>query len=266
MVDKPKISVCIATYNEEANIKRCLKSVYSWVDEVIIVDGRSADKTVKFAKAFGSKVRVYTEENPAMFHINKQKAIEKARGEWILQLDADEQVSSSLKEEILTLVKNHKEQVLNTGTVAYWIPRLNFFLGRPLKKGGQYPDYTIRLYKKGVAKFPCKTIHEQVEVKGGVGYLTGILLHYPYPDFWEYLKKWDRYCELEAELLLQNKVRPSFGLFIQYFCLKPLLWFLMTYFRHKGFMDGFSGFVFSYFSALRFNAIYIKLYEKFNEK
>ncbi len=243
-----------------------MHSVYGWVDEVIIVDGGSSDKTVKLAKAFGAKVRVFIADNPAMFHINKQKAIQRASGEWILQLDADEEVSRSLKEEILTLLQSPKEQVLTSGTVAYWIPRLNYFLGRPLKKGGQYPDYTIRLYRRGTAKFPCKTVHEQVEVKGGVGYLSGELLHYPYPTFSEYLKKWDRYCDLEAELLLQRKVYPSGKLFLEYFCLKPTLWFLTTYFRHRGFMDGFSGFVFSCFSALRFKAIYIKLYEKLRKK
>src|SRR3990167_5381252 len=153
------------------------------VDEVIIVDGGSTDKTVEKAKSYGSKVKIFIENNPPMFHINKQKAIERAKGEWILQLDADEALSDELKHEIKTIVmlseakhlsrmrENNSNKLRDSSAspqndkeVAYYIPRKNFFLTRFLMKGGQYPDYTIRLYKNGSARFPCKDVHENVEI------------------------------------------------------------------------------------------------------
>ena len=120
-----------------------------------------------------------------MFHINKQKALEKCKGDWILQLDADEVVSEELAREIKIVIEERnvvipakagihgspigvgddKTILQNDKFVAYWIPRLNYFLGKPLRKGGQYPDHTIRLYRNGKAKFPCKSVHEQVEVR-----------------------------------------------------------------------------------------------------
>src|SRR3989338_3606257 len=161
-----KLSVAITTHDEEKAIEKCLTSVYDWVDEIVVVDGESTDKTVDLIKKFDQKgkIRLYHEKNPPMFHINKQKAIEKCHGDWILQLDADEVVPGDLKNEILSVVNlksearlavNHlpsgKQNQLSTLPVAYWIPRLNYFLSRPLKKGGQYPDYIIRLYKNGAA-------------------------------------------------------------------------------------------------------------------
>lgn len=155
-----KLSLCIATHNEEKNIHYPLDSAYDLVDEVIIVDGSSTDKTVEIAKSYGKKVKVFIKDNPLMFHINKQKAIERARGDWILQLDADEILSEELKKEII----NVERSTFNVKYVAFWIPRKNYFLGRFLMKGGQYPDYTIRLYRNGYARFPCKDVHENVEI------------------------------------------------------------------------------------------------------
>lgn len=279
-----KLSLAIATYNEEKNIIRCLKSVYDWVDEIIVVDGSSTDKTVELIKKFDrqKKVKIFIEDNPPMFHINKQKAIERCVGDWILQLDADEEVSEELKLEI----RNLKLEISNY--VAFWLPRLNFFLGKPLKKGGQYPDYTLRLYRNGLVRFPCKSVHEQVMIKLQIpnpksqtnsksqiqnskqfenwnlkiGYLKSPLLHYPYPTFSEYLNKWDRYTSLEALNLKKQGFKPSFWNFVQYFFILPQIWFFKTYFRHLGFLDGFAGYVFSLFSAMRYWGIYVKAVEK----
>lgn len=242
-----KISLCIAVFNEEKNIHYPLDSAYDLVDEVIIVDGGSTDKTVEIAKSYGKKVKMIMSKNPPMFHLNKQKAIEAASGDWILQLDADEELSRELKEEIRSVIKQES-------FVAYNLPRKNWFLSRFLMKGGQYPDYTIRLYKNGVAKFPCRDVHENVEIKGKVGYLKNPLSHYADPDFSRYLMRWDRYTTLEVERMGKD-VHLNFFV---YFCLKPKITFLMMYFRHKGFMDGFPGFVFALFSSIRFWVIYIK--------
>ncbi len=244
-----RLSLCIATYNEENFLQFPLDSSYDFVDEVIIVDGSSTDNTVQKAKAYGDKVTVYKEDNPPMFHINKQKAIERASGDWILQLDADEAVTPELKREILDVVTGGGDKK----TVAYWIPRKNYFLGKFLTKGGVYPDYTIRLYKKGVAHFPCKTVHENVAVKGAIGHLKNDLLHYADPKFDRYLKRWKRYSTLDARIMIKNKEKPDM---LSYFIIKPIRWFLSAYGRHKGFLDGWQGFVFAFFSSIRFWRIY----------
>lgn len=264
-----KLSLCIATYNEEKNIHYPLDSAYELVDEVIIVDGGSSDKTIEKAQSYGKKVKVFIEKNPAMFHINKQKALEKAKGEWILQLDADEALSDELKKEIKKVISDQwlvvsKEPITNhQSPIAFHVPRKNFFFSRFLTKGGQYPDYTIRLYKNSTARFPCKSVHENVEIKGEIGYLKNPILHYADPDFSRYLKRWDRYTSLEADMLLKEVKSP--WMFFDYFFFKPLVWFLMTYFRHKGFMDGFPGFVFALFSSIRFWAVYIKWRQKIKD-
>lgn len=225
-----------------------MDSAIDIVDEVIIVDGGSTDRTVEIARSYGKKVKIIKSDNPIMFHKNKQKAIEAAKGEWILQLDADEVLSQELKQEIVKLPHGSEDPV------AFWIPRKNWFLTGFLMKGGQYPDYTIRLYKNGFAKFPCKDVHENVEIKGEIGYLKNPLLHYADPDFSRYLSRWDRYTTAEVERMPQDMKLNFFN----YFIWKPKITFLMMYFRHKGFLDGFPGFVFCLFSSIRYWVIYIK--------
>ncbi len=254
-----KLSVALAIFNEETVITRCLDSVYEMADEVVIVDGGSTDKTLEIIKKYDKdeKIHVLHEGNPPMFHINKQKAIEKCKGEWILQMDADEVVSSELRHEIEDVVER------NPVENGFWIPRLNFFLGKPLRKGGQYPDPTVRLYRNGKARLACKSIHEQADVEGQIGLLKHDLLHYPWPTFGDYVDKaLARYSKLEAEDLYKRGVRPNATNFIKYMIIYPKIWFLKTYFRHKGFMDGFPGFVFSLFSSLRYWVEYVALYEK----
>lgn len=259
-----KLSLCIATFNEEANIHYALDSAYDFVDEVIIVDGGSEDKTLEIARSYGDKVRIIQTDNPPMFHINKQKSLDAATGDWILQLDADEAVSPELKKEIVDIVQN-------PGAAAFWIPRKNLFLNRFLTKGGQYPDYTIRLYKRGAVRFPCKNVHENVELvppfvasgqaednsKKAIKHLKNDLLHYADPDFSRYLMRWNRYTSLDAQLLINAKKHLCFPC---YFIGKPISTFFMMYFRHLGLVDGFPGFVFALFSAIRFWVIYIKVY------
>lgn len=248
-----KLSVVLATFNEESNISSCLKSVKDFADEIVVVDGTSKDKTVEIAKSLGARVLVTT--NPPIFHINKQKAIDMATGQWILQLDADEEVSEELSSEIKKIVNGSGADVNG-----YWMPRKNYFLGRYLMKGGQYPDYTVRLYKKGKGKLPQKDVHEQAVIEGKIGYLRGALLHHPYKDFNSYLAKWMRY-----NLLLSTQIRDEMknkNMFLKiyygvaYMLAKPAHWMLTAYGRHKGFMDGWQGFVFALFSALRFPVSY----------
>jgi len=244
------LSVVLATYNEEENIKACLESVKKIADEIVVVDGGSKDNTAAIAKDLGAKV--FVTSNPAIFHINKQKAIDKATKEWILQLDADERVTDELSREISEVIE--KKVTMN----GYWIPRKNYFLGRYLKKGGQYPDYTLRLYRKGKGKLPQKSVHEQAVVEGEVGYLKNPLLHNADPSFSRYLLRFGRYTDLISDELQDRKIGFNPFIALQYLFLLPFWWFLLTYIRHKGFVDSWQGFVFSFFSALRFPVSYLK--------
>ena len=247
----PKISLAIATYNEQDNIARCLNSVQGLVSEIVAVDGSSGDKTVDILKSFKAKVTVAS--NPLNFHINKNKAIDRCSGDWILQLDADEVVTPELKAEI--------KQAISDNFAAYYIPRKNFFLGAWLKKGGQHPDYVIRFFRRRLAHFPQRSVHEQLEVNGPVGYLKHSLLHYTAPDFSRYLTNANRYTSLAAQELANKKVALNLFNLLNYLAFKPALIFFSLYFRHKGFVDGMPGFIFAFFSGLHWPIAYLKYWE-----
>ncbi|RJQ37747.1 glycosyltransferase family 2 protein [Candidatus Microgenomates bacterium] len=249
---KSKLSVVLATFNEENNLTQCLESVKNLADEIVVVDGSSSDKTVEIAKKFGAKILVT--DNPPIFHINKQKAIDMATKDWILQLDADESVTEKLKEEIISII----DSGLAKGISGYWIPRKNWFLGRYLMKGGQYPDYTLRLYRKGKGRLPQKSVHEQAVVDGKCEYLKNPLLHYADPSFTRYLLRYNRYTNLIRDELKKEKTGYNPFIILKNILILPFWWFFLTYFRHKGFMDSWQGFVFSFFSSLRFPVSYIK--------
>lgn len=246
------ISVVLATYNEEKNLAKTLDSIKDFADEIVIVDGTSQDKTVEIAKSYGAHVIV--RENPKIFHINKQIAIDAAKKDWTLQLDADEIIDDKLKAEI-------KEVINSKEFNGYWMPRKNYFLGRFLMKGGQYPDYTLRLYRSGMGKLPQKDVHEQAVVEGKVGYLKNAMLHYPYENFSSYYKKWKRYNDIFADQIKEERSKRSF-IYNLYswaiYLLKGDYWFFMIFFRHKGFMDGAPGFIFAFFSGLRYPVSYFK--------
>lgn len=243
-----KLSVAIATYNEEKKLGACLASVSSWVDEIVVVDGGSMDQTLTIARKYNA--RITKTGNPAIFHLNKQKALDACRGEWILQLDADEVVTSQLRDEILAIF-SPQSSVISPQLNGYYIPRKNFFWGHLMKKGGQYPDYVIRLVRNGKAWFPCNSVHEQIKVNGEVGYLNEPLEHYAYRTKEDYWKKADVYTSLTARSLHN----PSF---LSYVFIKPIVTFFSLYIRHKGFMDGLAGFKFALYSALHHPMAYAK--------
>lgn len=247
------ISAAIATFNEEKNIQKCLESITDWVNEIVIVDGSSSDRTREIASKFTKKI--IKTSNPEIFHLNKQKAIDACISDWIIQLDADEVVGSNLKNEIIKTINSHNPES------GYWIPRRNYFLGRFLTKGGQYPDYSLRLYKRGKGRLPCKNVHEQAQVEGKTGYLQNPLLHFPYPNFSHYMEHFDRYTTIVAQELKTEKLKINFLSLFSYLIGKPSYWFILTYFRHKGFLDLFPGFVFSLFSSLRFPVAFVKYYK-----
>jgi glycosyltransferase involved in cell wall biosynthesis len=250
-----KLSLCLITFNEEKNIHLPMNSAYDIADEVILVDGGSTDKTVEIVKSYGDKVKVHHVDNPPNFLTNKQRAIEFAHGEWILQLDADESLTPELKKEILEIIKSDTE---NTTYAGYMIPRKNWFLRGYLMKGGVYPDPVLRLYKRHGAHFALKNVHENVIIDGEIGWLKNPIDHYADPDFARYLYRWNVYTTFDANQIIEKKEKIGF---FNYMIWKPFQWFMLAYFRHKGFMDGFHGFVFHYFSALRFVVIYIKVWQ-----
>lgn len=276
-----KLSVTLATFNEEANIGKCLAAVSGLADEIIVVDGSSTDKTQAIAKEKGASVINTT--NKPVFHINKQMANDKAKGDWVLQLDADEIVTEELKVEIRKLLSSEyfgfdtwvsplkkllgkKPQPLTQPAAAYYLPRRNFFLGRYLKHAGQYPDPVIRLFQKGKAHLPAKDVHEQMVVDGQIGWLTGELDHYATPDFSRYLLRENRYSSLAATQLYEAGIKITLLNTVNYLFLKPLATFLSLYFRYRGFLDGFPGFVFSLYSGLHHAFAYMKLWEVYKKK
>lgn len=283
------LSVVLAVFNEEKNVGACLESVKDIAQEIVIVDGSSTDETVAIAKRYGA--RVHITDNPPIFHINKQKAIAMAKNEWILQLDADERVSPALAKEIMKVIAmdddalaSYQQKLPNRslflrhqallekrdgaiGTMngsysAFFIPRLNYFLGRYLRYGGVYPDGVIRLICKGKAYLPCKDVHEQMVVEGRVGWLQHDLYHIDSPTFARYLDRNKRYIKLLAQQLADEKTGKDLLTMLDYFLFKPTSWFLQTQIRHKGMLDGYQGTVFSLFSALRFPRAYYQYLKK----
>ncbi len=254
------ISVVLATHNEEKNLARCLRSVQDLADEIIIADGKSTDDTVKIARKF--KARVIITPNKPNFHINKQMAMDEAKGDLVLQLDADEVADAQLIEFIK---KEHQARVidkskdLSAQPVAWWIKRKNYFMGGFLKKGGQYPDPVIRLYVNGYARLPQKDVHEQMAVDGEVGWAEGHLIHYSHPTFSDYWRKFKSYTTFKAQNLRADKFQPSVMTAIQYLFLKPVYTFVSIFIRHKGFLDGFRGLVFAVMSALHHPLVFIKI-------
>jgi glycosyltransferase involved in cell wall biosynthesis len=275
---KQTLSVVLAAFNEQENIVDCLNSLKGIANEVIVVDESSTDKTRELAKAKGAKV--FKVKHEPIFHITKNKAIRKATGNWILQLDADERLTLKMKNEITGLLNGKyfgvdswlsplkrallifpKPKKLTQPAAAYWLPRKNLFLNRYLKNCGQYPDPVIRLFQNGKAILPAISVHEQMKVQGTVGWLQSDLNHLATPKFERYLMRENRYSTLEAKYLYKKGVKINLLNTLSYLFLKPLKTFLSLYIRHRGFLDGFPGFVFSLYSGFHHAFSYMKLWE-----
>ncbi len=249
------LSVVLATYNEEKNLAKCLRAIKDLADEIIIVDGNSSDQTKVIAQSLAAKVIVTT--NKANFHINKQMAMDQATQPLVLQLDADEVVDAQLKKFIQKIEASlaKKEQL---EPVAWRIKRKNYFCGRFLSKGGQYPDPVIRLYLNGKAKLPAKDVHEQMQVAGEVADAEGHLLHNSNPTFQDYWRKFQTYTTFKARQLKTAKLAVNPFTFVNYLLIKPVVTFLSIYVRHLGLVDGWQGFVFAFFSGLHHSVAYLK--------
>ncbi|MFH1478208.1 MAG: glycosyltransferase family 2 protein [Candidatus Omnitrophota bacterium] len=247
-----RLSVTIATKNNESNIKECLDSI-KWADEIIIIDDMSKDKTLGIAMAY--TVNIFKQDSHGIVHNNKNLAIEKASGEWILSLDADEVITQELASEI-------KEAIKDKEILAYYLNRKNFFLGKWIKSCGWYPNHIIRLFKKGVTRWPL-SIHEtpQLEDKEKVSYLKEPFLHYSYYNFNQYIEKFNIYTSLLAKEKYIKGKRVDKKSFLLCFFVVPIVVFLKKYVILKGYTDGFRGFFISLSSALTVILSSVKLWE-----
>ena len=241
-----KISCIIITYNESRNIRRCLESV-TWVDEIVVVDSHSTDDTRDIAAAFTDKIHQlkWSGFGPA-----KEYARDKAAGDWILSVDADEVVSGNLKEDIQRVTES-KESL-----DGYLVPRRSNFLGRWIRHGGWYPDMVLRLFKKEKGSFTDRLVHEEVVVSGNTGRLRNDLLHYTDPDFDHYLNKLNRYTSLDAVQLLREGRKAGFPDIL----FRPILTFVKMYFFKSGFLDGLPGLILAVSSSFHVFSKYVKLW------
>ncbi len=250
-----KISAVITTFNEERKIEDCLKSVRQLADEIILVDGSSTDDTVKIAKKYTSKI--YIRENNPMLNVNKNYGFMKATNEWILSLDADERVTLELAKEIKEILKSPVLS-LKSDLNGYYVPRRNFIFGRWIKHAGWYPDYQLRLFKRGKGRFEEKHVHEMLNVEGKTGHLKSDILHLNYENVSQFLKKLLLYTQNEAEQLLGSGY-----IFDWRDCLRmPFKEFLSRFFARKGYKDGLHGLVLSLLMAFYHLIVFTVIWEK----
>jgi glycosyltransferase involved in cell wall biosynthesis len=225
------LSVCIITLNEAANIGRTLESVRSIAAEVIIVDCGSSDDTVAIAEAHGAKVFA---EPWKGFSQQKNSAIAKARCDWILSLDADEEVSPALASSIRNALQTPPS------FDGFIVNRRNLYLGRWLKHGGFYPDSKLRLVRRDLARFELRAVHESMQKVPRTSHLAGDLIHHAYPTLESFIEHANRYSSLGAGIIV-DEGRGRFSVFN--IAVRPLARFLYAYVLRLGFLDGRVGLV-----------------------
>ena len=230
---RAKISAVLITRNEERNIKKCLESL-RWIDEIVVVDGESTDRTCEIAASYGA--RVINHAFTGDFGLERNIGNENATGDWILALDADEVIPEKTKQEIVKILEGGSE------FDAYNVPRLQFFLGKPLVHGGRYHSI-INFFKKGKVKFDGR-VHHLVIVDGKTGQFKYPIEHYPFNSVSEFIQKHDRYSGYEA-LEMFEKFKDSRMKEVRYnLTLRPLKLFFKTYVKKKGYKDGMLGLLF----------------------
>ena len=247
------LSVVIITLNEEKKIRDCLELV-KWADEIIVVDSFSKDNTVEIAGNYTDKI--YQREF-AGFGEQKNFALSKASGDWILSIDADERVTSVLQEEI-------KRTLANPQACGYYMPRKTYFLGKWMKHCGWWPDYLLRLFRRDRGRFSDRLVHEALEVDGPTVKLKNPLEHCPFCSLSELIRKVDRYSTLGAEVIIaeskdcSGKHKASMLTSFLHAWAK----FFNMYFIKAGFLDGKEGFILSVLSFYYTLIKYLKLWEK----
>ncbi len=254
------LSVVIAAHNEANEIADCLKSIRRLADEIILVDNESTDNTVAIAKSgLAGAAKVYPHKNdPLHLNLSKNFGFTKAKGNWILSLDADERISPELFKDIRSATRHAPRA---TRYVAYQFPRHNIIFGQWIQHGLWYPDYQIRLFKAGQAEFPGIHNHEKLKVKGTVGQLSGHLIHYNYRTVSGYIDKINHtYSDNEAENFLKSGKKVFWYDAIR----MPFSDFLTNFFAREGYKDGLHGLVLSLLQAFYTFVVFAKIWEKQN--
>jgi (heptosyl)LPS beta-1,4-glucosyltransferase len=245
---KQTISVVISAFNEELTLGRCLKSA-AFAEEIVVVDNDSSDKTVSIARKFTDKI--YSRQNQLMLNINKNYGFDKATSDWILNLDADEEVPVALANEIQVVIKK------NPKDDGFWIKRKNYSFGKWIQHGLWWPDRQIRLFRRGKGQFPCTHIHEYIKIDGQIGELTEPYLHYNYETIHQYLTKIDRASSSEAIFLKETKYQLAWYDAIRF----PVSDFLKIFFAEGGYKDGLHGLVLSLFQSFYSFCVFAKAWE-----
>ena len=247
-----KISVIINTYNEEKNIVRCLESV-KWADEIVLVDMHSTDKTREFAKRYTNKI--FLHEQSGYVEPARNFAIAKAHNEWILVIDADEEIPEKLAQTLQSLPTE------NAGISIVSLPRKNMIFGKWIQHSGWWPDHLVRFFKKGTVTWKDE-IHSVPETNGNMLTLTGAdnaILHHNYDSVSQFLhKNLEIYAAREAEELLEKGYVFDYADAIRF----PLKEFLSRYFAREGYKDGFHGLVLGVLMAMYHIAVFLYLWEK----
>jgi len=243
-----RLSACIICYNEARNIRRCLDSV-KWADEIIIVDSMSNDDTVDIARQYTGSV---FQRSWTGYADQKQFALSKACGNWVLSLDADEKVTPVLREEILSQID--KSGAKN----GYRMPRRSFYQGRWINHSDFYPDRQLRLFRRNKGRGVGGRVHERVEIEGSVGDLKNDLLHYPYQGVISgQLQTVDNFSGLIASDRYDKGGR--FHVILLLF--RPMFKFLEVYLLKRGFLDGLPGLIIAVTSAYALFVRYVKIRE-----
>ncbi len=248
-VGRPSIASVVITKNEESNIVDCLKSV-QWADESIVVDAESCDKTVELARASGAKA--FVRPWPG-FGLQKNFGMAQTAADWILILDADERVTEELRKEVRTCL----EQWRPGAPVAYRIPRRNFFYGAWVRGGGVYPDYQVRLFRRGLAQYNDVAVHENLIVDGEIGTLAGHLDHYTERRIKDHFKKFGLYTTLAA----QEKAKRVRTVGWTDLVFRPLVVLVKTYVLKQGYGDGVRGLIVCVFASMYTFVKYAKLWD-----
>lgn len=248
------ISAVIITLNEERNIERCLRSLSGVVDEIVVIDSFSKDKTEEICRSHNARFI----QQSFLGHIQQKNfAIDQASCEWILSLDADEALSEELRNSILT--------VKSTASVdGYRMNRLTNYCGHWVKHCGWYPDTKLRLVKKNSARWKGVNPHDRLEMNANeeTGWLSGDLLHYSYYTKEDHLRQIEYFGDIAARELYQQGGKSSWVKII----LKTIAQFIKSFVIKRGFLDGKTGFVISRLSAFATFRKYIKLKNLYEAK
>jgi len=246
----PKLSVAIITYNEEANIRRTLESV-TWADEIVVVDSGSTDGTLTICREYTDKI---IHQDWLGFAMQKNAAIDRTTGDWVLSLDADEPIEPLLAREIRDIMASSAAQD------GYLIPRRTFFLGKEIRHGGWYPDYNLRLFRNGRGRFEDRVVHEAIRVQGTVGRTGYAILHYAYPDLASYMSSINKYSSLAVSVMAERGIGGFKTTWVN-ILLRPLFTFLLRYIFRMGFLDGKHGLVLNIYHSYYVFAKYAKAWE-----